>query len=111
MVTQAAGPSPQVAAQEATAIVLPAPGGPVITVSGPRAPSAIRRSIRLRGTTQPGTLGGASLGVINGSSARGACRRLSAPPPISELIPSDLPTRGEACRGLLRAPSVLQHPS
>src|SRR5215813_8304195 len=102
MVTQATGPSPQVAAHEATAIVLPAPGGPVITVSGPRAPSAIRRSIRLRGTTQPGTLGGASLDVSNGSSARGACRRLGARACSSELIPSDLRTREEVCRGILR---------
>src|SRR5260370_30554644 len=94
MVTQATGPSPEVAAQEATAIVLPAPGGPVTTVSGPRAPSAIRRSIRLRGTTQPGTLGGASLDVKTGSSARAACRRPGPPACLSELIPPRPPNSG-----------------
>ena len=45
------------AAHDATAIVLPAPGGPVTTVKGPAVPSSMRRSMRGRGTIQPGTLG------------------------------------------------------
>src|SRR6516225_3430843 len=102
MVTQATGPSPEDVAQEATAMVLPAPGGPVTTVSGPRAPSAIRRSIRLRGTTHPGTRGGASLDIRTGSSARAACRRAGARACMSELIPSDLRTRKEVCHGSAR---------
>src|ERR1035437_3827283 len=55
------------------AIVLPAPGGPVTVVSGPRAPSAMSLSIRGRGTTQPGRPGMVILVVRTGSSPLVAC--------------------------------------
>src|SRR6266568_9382861 len=45
------------AAQAAMARVLPVPGGPTSAVSGPRAPSAMSRSTRGRGTDHPGRLG------------------------------------------------------
>src|SRR5438552_3081046 len=50
------------------AIVLPAPGGPVTVVSGPRTPSVISLATRGRGTTQPGRVGTVILDVRIGSS-------------------------------------------
>src|SRR5439155_23329925 len=59
--TQATGPGSAVA-HKARAIVLPAPGGPVTTVTGHhRVPSAISLVIRGRGTVQPGTPGTVTL--------------------------------------------------
>src|SRR5271166_2162362 len=68
-VTHATGPG-LAAAHDATAIVLPAPGGPVITVRGPAVPSSMRLSRRGRGTIQLGTLGAVIF----------ACKTRSAPP-------------------------------
>src|SRR5215831_1222061 len=55
------------AAHAATAMVLPAPGGPVTEVSGPRAPSARSLSMRGRMTAQPGTAGIVTFDVRTGS--------------------------------------------
>jgi hypothetical protein len=52
-----------------SAIVLPAPGAPVITVSGFRAPAAMSLLIRGRCTVQPGTPGAVIFDVRTGSSA------------------------------------------
>src|ERR1700744_4191640 len=55
--TQAIRPG-SAAAHNASAIVLPAPGGPVTVVSGhDRIPAAIRPVIRSRGTAHSGTTG------------------------------------------------------
>src|SRR4029077_11978135 len=67
--TQATGPV-CAAAHNATAIVLPAPGGPVTTVSGHhRVPSATSFVIRGRCTAQSGTFGAVILDARMGSAA------------------------------------------
>ena len=74
--TQATAPA-LAAAHRARAIVLPAPGGPVTTVSGHhRVPSAISLVIRGRDTAQSETLGTVILDVRTGSLANTAGRRL-----------------------------------
>jgi hypothetical protein len=66
---QATGPD-SAAAYNARAIVLPAPAGPVTTVSGHRrVPSAISAVIRGRGTTQSGTPGAVIFAARIGSAA------------------------------------------
>src|SRR6266550_3892290 len=78
--TQATGPG-CAAAHNATAIVLPAPGGPVTTVSGHhRVPSAISPVIRGRRTAHSGTSGTVILDVRIGSPA-GPADRLVRPDP------------------------------
>ncbi|SRR6266566_2286502 len=78
--TQATGPG-CAAAHNATAIVLPAPGGPVTTVSGHhRVPSAISAVIRGRRTAHSGTSGTVILDVRIGSPA-GPADRLVRPDP------------------------------
>src|SRR5205814_4115023 len=75
MVTQASGPPGGLAAaHSARAIVLPAPGGPVTVVMGPRAPRAMSLSSLGRGTSQPGTPGTVILDVRSGSPVPVACR-------------------------------------
>ena len=79
MVTQARGPlGGLAAAQSASAIVLPAPGGPVTMVMGPSAPWAMSLSSLGRGTSQPGTPGTVILDARTGSPVPVACR--AAPP-------------------------------
>src|SRR5580693_3323033 len=65
------------AVHDARAIVLPAPGGPVTTVTGPPAPSARRWSRRGRGTIHPGKRGAVSLDAKTRSSACRVCGRLA----------------------------------
>jgi hypothetical protein len=89
-VSQATVPAEALAAHSAMAIVLPAPGGPVTVVSGPRTPSVIRLSTRGRGTTQPGRVGTVILDVRIGSSApfeRAAPRALVTIPIRMVLFP------------------------
>src|SRR5215469_2686746 len=72
--TQAIRPG-SAAAHNATAIVLPAPGGPVTTVSGHhRTPPAISLAIRGRCTTQSGTPGAVIFEARIGSPAGAAVR-------------------------------------
>src|SRR6201987_1863620 len=81
MVTQARGPLGGVAAaQSASVIVLPAPGGPVTMVMGPRAPRAMSLSSLGRATSQPGTPGTGILDARSGSPVPVACR---AEPPAA----------------------------
>src|SRR5580693_597477 len=69
-VTHATGPDRDPsAAQEASAIVLPAPGGPVTTVRGPRDPLAISAVIRSRETFHLGSAGTVILETRTESSA------------------------------------------
>ena len=73
--TQATVPG-SAAAHSARAVVLPAPAGPVTTVSGHhRAPCAISLVIRGRGTTQPGTPGAVIFVATIGTPAETAGRR------------------------------------
>src|SRR5271170_5670165 len=68
-VTHAIGPDRDpAAAQEASAIVFPAPGGPVTTVRGPRAPFAISAVIRSRETFHLGRAGTVILEIRTESS-------------------------------------------
>src|SRR5450755_3129498 len=60
--------SARAAAHDAIAIVLPAPGGPLTSVSGPCAPALIRSSIRGRETRQGGKPGTAILEAMSVSS-------------------------------------------
>ncbi len=66
------------AAHDARAVVFPAPGGPVITVSGPAAPSATRVSRRGRATIQAGSRGAENLDARTRSSASGRSVRAVA---------------------------------
>src|SRR5438477_4273588 len=76
--TQATGPG-SAAAHSASAIVLPAPGGPVITVSGHhRVPRAISSVILRRGTVQAGTSGAVIFDARIGSPAGPADGPVSA---------------------------------
>src|SRR6516164_11261114 len=69
-VTHARGPDRDpAAAQEASAIVLPEPGGPVTTVRGPRDPLAISAWTRSRETFHLGRAGTVILDVRTESSA------------------------------------------
>jgi hypothetical protein len=61
-----------VAAQDAIATVLPAPGGPVTTVSGACTPADSRRSSRSRRTIQGCVFGGDSFDFRTGSSSAGS---------------------------------------
>src|SRR6202035_3828030 len=71
MVTHAVLPP---AAHRARAIVLPAPGGPVNAVTGPRAPWAISAWMRGRGISHSGTPGTVTLDARSGSPAPAVCR-------------------------------------
>src|SRR5580700_5316732 len=78
-------------------MVLPAPGGPVIVVSGPRAPSAISLSTRGRATTQPGRVGTVILDIRIGLSAPvGTLGRMT--PCGSVLIPIRIILSPGGCR-------------
>src|SRR5260370_10095875 len=68
------------------AIVLPAPGGPVTVVIGPRAPSAMSFSMRGRGTAQPGRPGMVILDINTGSSLPVACALERAGPRAAVLV-------------------------
>ena len=57
-------------------MVLPAPGGPLITVSGPCLPASIRASIRGRPTSHGGRAGAVILDARIVSPVRGACCRV-----------------------------------
>ena len=61
------------AAHAASATVFPEPGGPVTTVSGPCAPTAITFSMRCRGTIHPGAPGTVIFEMRNESSAPMIC--------------------------------------
>ena len=77
-VTQAACPGPA-AAHNASAIVLPAPAGPVTTVSGHhRLPWAISSVIRGRGTAQSGTPGAVIFDARTGTPPETAGRSAEA---------------------------------
>src|SRR5215472_17652250 len=87
MVTQARGPPGGVAAaQSASAIVLPAPGGPVTVVMEPRAPRAMSWSSLGRGTSQCGTPGTVILDARSGSPVPVACR--AEPPAGAAALPT-----------------------
>ena len=82
----------------ATAMVLPAPGGPVSTVSGHhRVPSATRSVIRWRGTAQAGTSGAVILEVRIGSPASAAARLVRAGALVVCLVRDQVP-RSELVR-------------
>src|SRR5580700_7604781 len=75
MVTQAVAPAQLApAAHRARAIVLPAPGGPVTVVTGPRAPWAMSASMRGRGMSHSGTPGTVTLDARSGSPGPAAGR-------------------------------------
>src|ERR1700733_9806696 len=65
------------AAHDARAVVLPAPGGPVTTVTRPLAPSDMRWSRRGRATIHPGKRGAVSLDAKKRSSACRVCGLLA----------------------------------
>ena len=78
--TQATGPG-SAAAHNARAIVLPAPGGPVTTVSGHhRVPRAMSWAIRGRASAQSGTAGAVILATKIGSLPETAARLARAVP-------------------------------
>src|SRR6266496_4451869 len=88
MVTQADAPG-CASAHRARAIVLPAPGGPVMTVSGVRAPCAMSLLIRGRWTAQPGTPGAVIFEARTGSSAPVRCQLDRAGPRADALVTTD----------------------
>src|SRR5260370_1732441 len=92
MVTDAVAPPAWLAAAHtARAIVLPAPGGPVTVVMGPRAPRAMSRSIRGRGISHSGTPGTVTLDVRSGSPAPAAGRPWPAVASMAALVAIAIP--------------------
>src|SRR6266567_714922 len=83
MVTHAVLPP---AAHRARAIVLPAPGGPVNAVTGPRAPWAMSAWMRGRGISHSGTPGTVTLDARSGSPAPAVCR---PEPAVSGMVTLD----------------------
>src|ERR1700747_1368188 len=88
------------AAQDAMAMVFPAPGGPVTEVSEPRAPSAMSFSMRGRATAPPGTSGTVTLDIRTGSSVSARPRRRAIPrtsvPDILVFLSGDVIGTGAA---------------
>src|SRR5215472_16985021 len=106
MVTHAVLPS---AAHRARAIVLPAPGGPVSAVTGPRAPWAMSAWIRGRGISHSGTPGTVTLDARSGSPAPAVCRpepAVSGMVTLVTIATASTPRRA-AVAGRLRSPSGL----
>src|SRR5437773_2957438 len=91
MVTHAAPPP---AAHRARAIVLPAPGGPVSAVTGPRAPWAMSAWMRGRGISHSGIQGTVTLDARSGSPAPAVCRpepAVSGTVTLATIAPPPLP--------------------
>src|SRR5579863_6137249 len=88
MVTQAVAPAEELppAAHRARAIVLPAPGGPVTVVTGPRAPWAMRAWMRGRGMSHSGTPGTVTLDARSGSPGPAGCRAGPAVTGMATLV-------------------------